>query len=71
MEHFDSSMPVQCPQTGMFSSQQLVWSESHIAQIPWSRLSDFVDGEDRRDSTRETSFYIKTVIIVLVLDLLG
>jgi hypothetical protein len=59
MEHFDSSMPVQCPRTGMFSSDQLVWSESDIAQIPWSRLSDFVDGEGRRDSTRETSFYIK------------
>jgi hypothetical protein len=59
MEHFDSSMPVQCPRTGMFSSKQLVWSESDIAQIPLSRLSDFVDGEGRRDSTRQTSFYIK------------
>jgi hypothetical protein len=59
MEHFDSNTPIQCPRTGMFSSNQLTWSTFDIAHIPWSRLSDFVDGEGRRESGRETSFYIR------------
>jgi hypothetical protein len=46
----------------MFSSDQLVSSESDIAQIPWSRLFDFVDGEGMK-LPGKLSFTSKTVII--------
>lgn len=56
----DPADDVQSPPTGMFSSKDLQWTRHFEASIPWGRLSDFVDGEGRRDNEFETSFSIRT-----------
>jgi hypothetical protein len=44
---------------GMFSYINLDWTSSDLCYIPWDRLSNFVDGEGRRDKFNEASFFIR------------
>ena len=58
MEFYDPKIRVQVPPFGMFSANNLAWTPSNLCYIPWDRLSNFVDGEGRRDEFNETSFWI-------------
>lgn len=50
---------LQNPPPGNFSSDALCWSPYHSALIPWTRLTDFKDGEGRKDEDFESSFHIR------------
>jgi len=51
-------LPIQDPPVGLFSCDALLWTAG-FAHIPWCRLQDFVDGEGRRDSEMDSSFFTR------------
>jgi hypothetical protein len=59
MEFYDPDIRVQAPSMGMFSYIDLKWTASGLCYIPWDRLSNFRDGEGRRDKFNEASFFIR------------